>query len=223
MSSNLNYEEVVQKSAEKYTSKVLNEIHKGVSDSGLRLLKLIEVIPNWETYLTSKQLEAAERYIKCLNACEVDYQLNLNIGTTQQRLFGSSTSKGALGRLEEIVKRLENQGYFEKQKMLQQKREQQQSKPVKPSKISDKTKEQIRELIKLIVDMPDYEKHLTVSQKERMYQFLRLRSIKSCAKYFNVTEATFKQSLLGKNGDDGILGRLKKASQESTINSWDDI
>lgn len=195
---------------------------KGVSDKGLRLLKLIEIIPNWETYLTPKQHEAAERYIKCLNACEVDYQLNLSVGTTQQRLFGSSTSKGALGRLEEIVKRLEKQGYFDKQEKLKQKAIES-SNQIKKTTISDKTKFEIKELIKLVVEMPEYEKYLTESQKERIYQFLRLRSIKTCAKYFGVTEATFKQSLLGRAGQGGILGRLKNAQSGKTIDSWDEI
>lgn len=223
MNEHLRYGDAEAKSAEQYTSKVLGEINKGVSDSGLRLLRLIEIIPNWETYLTDKQLEAAEEYIKCLNACEVDYKLNLNIGTTQQRLFGNSTSKGAIGRLEEIVSRLEKQGYFEKQKALQQKAEANANKVKKPTVISDKTKEEIRELLKLIVEMPDYEQHLNDSQKERTFQFLRLKSIKQCAKYFDVTETTFKQSLLGKNGQGGVLGKLKAVSQSQTIDNWDDI
>jgi hypothetical protein len=217
------YRDAEVKSAEQFTSKVLGEINKGVSDSGLRLLRLIEIIPNWETYLTDKQLEAAEEYIKCLNACEVDYKLNLNIGTAQQRLFGNSTSKGALGKLEETVSRLEKQGYFEKQKALQQKAEANTNKVKKPAVISDKTKDEIRELLKLIVEMPDYEQHLTEGQKERAFQFLRLKSIKQCAKYFDVTETTFKQSLLGKNGQGGVLGKLRSISKSQTIDNWDDI
>jgi len=223
MDDKLRYRDIEAKSAEVYTSKVLREINKGVSDSGLRLLRLIEIIPNWETYLTAKQLEAAEEYIKCMNACEVDYKLNLNMGTTQQRLFGNSTSKGALGRLEEIVKRLEKQGYFEKQKALQEKAKANTNKVKKPAVISDKTKDEIRELLRLVVEMPDYEQHLTDSQKDRMFQFLRLKSIKQCAKYFDVAETTFKQSLLGKSGQGGILGKLKSVSQSQTIDNWDDI
>lgn len=223
MNDHLKYGDAAIKSAEQYTSKILNEIHKGVSDSGLQLLRLIEIIPNWETYLTTKQLDAAEEYIKCLNCCEVDYKLNLNIGTAQQRLFGNSTSKGALGRLEEIVKRLEKQGYFEKQKIIKEKAMINSNKMKKPSIISDKTKEEIRELLKLIIEMPDYEQYLTDSQKERVFQFLRLKSIKQCAKYFDINETTFKQSLLGKSGQGGILGKLKTVSQANTVNNWDDI
>jgi hypothetical protein len=216
----VNYDEMMQKSIDYYNSKVLNEINKGLTDSGLRLLKLIEIIPNWETYLTPKQLEATECYIKCLNASEVDYRLNFSSGTAQQRLFGSSTSKGALGKLEEIVKRLEQQGYFERQSIRNQKPN---VKPIKKSVLSDKTKLKIKELIKIIAEMPDYENYLTDSQKERIYQFLRLRSIKACAKYFNVTEITFKQSLLGKDDKSGILGRLKTAYDNKTVNSWEEL
>lgn len=202
-------------SFDKYTSKVIQEIHKGVSDSGLKLLQLVEQIPNWESYLTPKQREVAEKYIKCLNACEVDYQLNLNMGTTQQRLFGSSTSKGALGRLEEIGKHFEQTGYFDKKEV--------QVKPQKTKSISDKTKEEITELIRLIVEIPDYENYLTTSQKDKLYQFLRLRSLSACAKYFNITENAFQQTLLGRNGKGGILGKLKQYSNKNTVNSWEEL
>ena len=220
--SEFNYEDATLRSIEKNNSRVLKEIYSNVPDSGLRLLHLIEKIPNWETYLTDKQLEAAERYIKCLNACEVDYQLNLNTGTAQQRLFGSSTSKGALGKLEEVIKRLEKQGFFEKQQKIIKKQKENQ-KPTRQPVLSEKLKEGVKELFKLVIENPDYEKYLTDSQKERMYQFLRLKSIKSCAKYFNVTETTFKQSLLGRSGSGGILGRLKNAVSKETVDSWDDI
>ena len=219
----LKYGDAANKSVEQYTSKVLNDIHKGISDSGIRLLRLIEIIPNWETYLTSKQLEAAEQYIKCVNCCEVDYKLNLNVGTAQQRLFGNSTSKGALGKLEEIVQRLEKQGYFDKQKALQEKAQAATNKPTKISTITDKTKDEIRELLKLIVEMSDYEQYLTPAQQDKVFQFMRLKSIKQCAKYFDIEENSFKQSLLGKSGQDGILGKLKAASQSQTIDNWDDI
>lgn len=213
----MKYEDIPHQSVEKYTTKVLQEIHKGVSDSGLKLLQLIQMIPNWETYLTSKQLEVMKCYIKCLNASEVDYQLKLNSGTTQQRLFGSSTSKGALGRLEEIVKIFENQGYFEKQKKVAK------NQPQRKQIISDKTKEGIKELLKIINDMPEYEQYLTENQKIKLFEFLRLKSIKGCARHFDVEETTFRQSLLGRNKNDGILGKLRKIYYEKTINNWEEI
>jgi len=196
----------------------MKEINKGVSESGLKLLQLVETIPNWETYLTSKQREVAEQYIKCLNACEVDYQLKLNLGTTQQRLFGSSTSKGALGKLEEICKHFQQNGYFDHRN-----KNEQQSKKNILRPISDKTKQEIKELINLIVEIPDYESYLTESQKEKMYQFLRLRSLSTCAQYFGISEIAFQQSLLGRNGKGGILGKLQKYSAKQTVDSWDEI
>jgi hypothetical protein len=203
----------------KYNNKVLNDIYKDLPDNGLRLMKLIELIPNWETYLTDKQLEVANQYIKCLNASEVDFALNLNIGTTQQRLFGGSKSQGALGRLEMVVDKLQKQGYFDK---LASKKEEQ-NKKVKVSKLSQDTKDKVRELLRLIADMPDYENYLTESQKVRVYQFFRLRSFTACAKYFNITEVTLKQSLLGRNNSSGVLGRLREAYDKKTVNSWDEI
>lgn len=207
------------KSFDQYTSKVMKEIHKGVSESGLKLLQLVEQIPNWESYLTPKQREVAERYIKCLNACEVDYQLNLNLGTTQQRLFGSSTSKGALGRLEEIGKHFQQSGYFDRQR----KKADEPAKKVVSKPISDRTKEEIKELIKLIVEIPDYENYLTTSQRDKIYQFLRLRSLSACAKHFDITEIAFQQALLGRNGKGGVLGKLRQYSARQTVDSWDDM
>lgn len=217
------YEEVNQKT-NYYKTKVLGDIYKGVSDQGLQLIKLTEVIPNWETYLTAKQLEATQIYIKCLNASEVDYQLNLSTGTAHQRLFGSSTSKGAIGKLKVVAQRLEEQGYFERQRRIKQdKNSKRKTRRSNRTNLSQKTKDDIRELFKLVVEMPDYEQYLTKSQKERIYQFMRLRSISKCAKYFGITKNTFKQSLLGRSGNDGILGRLRKASSETTVDDWNDI
>lgn len=204
---------------QKYNNKVLDDIYKDLPDNGLRLIKLIELIPNWETYLTDKQLEVANQYIKRLNASEVDFALNLNVGTTQQRLFGGSKSQGALGKLESVVDKLQKQGYFDK---INSKKESQ-PKKAKVSKLSQETKDKVRELLRLIADMPDYENYLTESQKARVYQFLRLRSFVSCAKYFNVTETTFKQSLLGRNNNSGVLGRLREAYNSKTVSNWDDI
>lgn len=186
------------------TQNVLKEIYKGVPDSGLKLLDLIEKVPNWETYLTPKQREVAILYIKCLNACEVDYQLKLNNGTTHQRLFGSSTSKGAIGRLEEISKLLKEKPIREKQ--------------VKDNKkaISKKMKENIMELIQLLSDIPNYENYLTELQKERLYMFLQLKSIKACADHFCISEQTFNQTLFGNTG---ILRKLK----EFQTNNWNEI
>lgn len=203
-----------------YNKKVLDEIYSGMSDNGLRLIKLIELIPNWETYLTDKQLEVANQYIKCLNATEVDFALNLTIGTTQQRLFGSSKSQGALGKLETVIDKLQKQGYFDK---IKEKKQSDKNKKLKTTKLSQDTKDKVRELLSLIAEMPDYENYLTESQKIKVHQFLRLRSFTACAKYFNITESSFKQSLLGRNSSAGVLGRLREAYNSKTVNKWDDI
>lgn len=223
MDNDIKYGEASLRARERFSSQIKAQLNKNATDSGLRLLKLIEIIPNWETYLTDKQYEVAKRYIKCMSAYEVDHQLKLSYGTTQQRLFGNNkTSKGALGRLEEIAKKLENSGYFErleKRKELVKKNQ-----PTKkPSKISEDVLNKTRELIRLAVELPDYEKYLTKSQAEKLYQFLRLRNFKSTANFFGITEPTLRQSLLGRTEADGALGRLRKAQQKLTVNSWDDI
>lgn len=210
-----------EKSINSSNSKTMKEIYKGLPDTGLRLIYLIEIIPNWETYLTVKQLEVTECYIKCLSAYEVDHQLKLNFGIAQQRLFGSSTSKGAIGRLEDVLKRLKEQGFYEKIKKNNINKET--KKPSKPSRLTEETKSRVKQLLRLIAEMPMYEIHLTASQKERVFQFLRLRSIKSCAGYFKITETTFKQSLFGRDGTGGILGKLDDAYKKQTVNNWEDV
>lgn len=222
MSDYNKYGSAAIKSMEKFSNKVLLEINKSLPDSGLKLLNLIEIIPNWETYLTDKQLESTKEYIKHLSASEVDYRLGLRIGTTQQRLFGTISSKGALGRLEEIKDRLDKQGYFEHKKTAIQK-DQKRAKNAKPTKISDKTKEQIKELFFIISQVPNYKEYLMPSQIERLEKFLELKSVKSCAKYFGITEVTFKQSLFGRSYDSGILGKLRKVYESTTINKWSDL
>lgn len=222
MSDYNKYGSAAIKSMENFSNKVLLEINKSLPDSGLKLLNLVEIIPNWETYLTDKQLESTKEYIKHLSASEVDYRLGLRIGTTQQRLFGTISSKGALGRLEEIKDRLDKQGYFEHKKTATQKA-QKRAKNAKPTKISDKTKEQIKELFFIISQVPNYKEYLMPSQIERLEKFLELKSVKSCAKYFGITEVTFKQSLFGRSYDSGILGKLRKVYESTTVNKWSDL
>lgn len=214
------YKEASLKANESISTKIKTQLNKSATDSGLRLLKLISIIPNWETYLTPKQREVAQKYVKCMSAYEVDHQLKLSYGTTQQRLFGNNkTSKGALGRLEEVTKMLEDSGYFERLRKRQEQLKQQQ----KAASISEEDLQKVRELIKLTVEMPDYEKHLTKSQSEKLYEFLRLRSFKAVANHFGITESSLKQSLFGRANQDGALGKLRKAYEQSTVSSWDEI
>lgn len=222
MDKDLKYGDASLRVRENMVAKIKGQLNTSVTDSGLRFLKLIEIIPNWETYLTIKQLEVAKRYVTCMSAYEVDHQLKLNYGTTQQRLFGNNkSSKGAIGRLEEVIKRLENNGYFERQKKLHERVKSQSN--TKKSKVSPETLAKTKELIKLIVAMPDYDKYLTKIQSERIYHFIRLRNYKATALHLGITETALKSCLLGKKDGEGALGKLKKAIEENTISSWEDI
>lgn len=219
--ANDKYKNASLKIREEMSAKLKSNLNKNTTDSGLKFLKLIEVIPNWETYLTPKQLEAAKIYIRCLNTYEVDHQLKLTYGTTQQRLFGNKTSKGALGRLIEVYKTLESNGYFEKQKKIKELLKQKKAK--EKSKISEEVINKTKELIKLAFEIPDYEKYLTKSQAEKLNQFLHFRSYKKTAQYLGISEKSLQQSLLGKKENDGVLGRLKKVYDNMTVDSWDEI
>jgi DNA-binding phage protein len=210
------YGEAALKAREHFASKVTKQLNKNVTDYGLRFIKLIGLIPNWETYLTPKQREAAQRYIKCMNAYDVDYHLKLSSGTTHQRLFGSKTSKGALGRLEEVYRMLENNGYYEEQK----KKQEVQTQTKKKRKMSKKSLMAYKELIKLIVEMPDYEKFLTKIQAERVFHFLRLRNVSGVARECKVTRETIQKSLIGEGG---ALEKLKEASKSRTVDTWEEI
>ena len=169
--SDMKYGEASLRAREYFASKVKRQLNKNVTDYGLRFIKLTTLIPNWETYLTPKQREVALRYIKCMNAYEVDYQLNLNSGTTHQRLFGNKTSKGAIGRLEEVYKMLESNGYFEEKE--KQKEAVNQTKKNKV-RLTEKSLQNIKELFKdcpeLVtkVDNNFYEKNLTKEEKKKL-------------------------------------------------------
>ncbi len=222
MSDYSKYGDAAVKSAENYTNKILMQINKNITDSGLRLLHLVEVIPNWETYLTPKQLEATKKYIKCLNSSEVDYELNLSTGVAYNRLFGNKKNKGALGKLEEVYKILDNQGYFERVK-LNLKKEEKRKNTIKKNIITDKTKEQLKELFTIMSELNEYDQYLTSSQTEKLQKFLELKSIKTCAEYYGITETTFRQTLFGKNNSNGILGKLRNAYSKTTVNNWEEI
>lgn len=212
------YGEAAIRAREHFAGRVTKQLNKNATDSGLRFIKLIGLIPNWETYLTPKQREAATRYIKCMNAYDVDYHLKLSSGTTHQRLFGSKSSKGALGRLEEVYKILDNQGYYEDQKKKQEMLLN--AKVIKKTRMTDKSLQSFRQLIKLIVEMPDYEKHLTKSQAEKVFHFLRLRNIPGVARECKVSNETVKKALIG---EAGVLEKLQKVNKERTVDSWEEI
>lgn len=182
-----------------------------------RFMFLIGKIPNWEIHLTDKQLECCKLYICNLDTYMVDDKLNLKRGTCFRRIFGNSKNKGALGRLEEIYIRLDNIGYFKEKEV--KKKNSVNNKAI----LSNRTLEKVKELFKMITEIQDYNKYLTKSQNEKIYYFLKTRSFKECAKYFNVTEVTFKQSILGRDDNSGVYGKLKKIHNEIYINDWDSI
>lgn len=214
----LKYGEASLKAREKFSSKIKTELNKNSSELGMRLVKLIQMIPNWETYLTEKQLESAKKYVTILNAYEVDYQLRLTAGTTHQRLFGSKTSKGALGRLENVYRVLEQQGYFEDQQKKQQ--ELKQNLQVKKKKLSQKTIQSVKQLLSLIVDHPDYQKHLTKSQAEKVYHFISLRSFAGTARQCGISQDSLKTALIGKNG---VLEKLQEVYNKQVVSKWEDL
>jgi len=187
-----------------------------------RFIFLIGQIPNWEVYLTDKQLESAKVYIGTLSTTLTDYKLNLSPSTSGRRLFGSSDktgvkSKGALGRLEDVYLKLDKMGFFKKIEPVNK------DKYKTKSILSDKTLEKVKELFKIVTDLEDYSQYLSEIQSDKLYQFLKSRSFKECAKYYDINETTFKQSILGRDDDSGILGKLRKAYDEKHISNWDDL
>ena len=186
-----------------------------VSYNRTRLLYLIKKVPNWETYLTDKQLEATKLYLSTLDVSMVAIKLDLTNSTIQSRLFGKNDSKGALGKLEEVYNKFVEFGYFNKEKPKV-------TNNVKPI-LSDKTLEKTKELFDIINKLEDYQSYLTQSQNEKLDKFLSTRSFKQCAKHFGINESSFKQSILGRDETSGILGRLKKEYNKKYINDWDKI
>ncbi|MDF2534124.1 MAG: hypothetical protein K0R18_281 [Bacillales bacterium] len=214
--SDMRYGDASLRAREYLASKVKTQLNKNVTDYGLRFIKLTSLIPNWETYLTQKQRESAERYLKCFNAYDVDHRMKLSSGTTHQRLFGSKTSKGALGRLEEIYKMLENSGFFaEKQKRQEAAQEER-----KQVKLTQKTLDNVRELIKLVIEIQNYESYVTKQQAEKIQLFMQLRNFSAASKKLGITIKSYQDALIG---DGGALERLRAAQQQRTVNSWDEV
>jgi hypothetical protein len=187
-----------------------------------RFLFLVGKIPNWELYLTDKQLECAKLFVSGMSVTMIEDKLNLCSSGASARLFGKSDktgikAKGALGRLEELYIKLEAMGQF-KEKPIKDKQ-----KYNNKAILSDKTLEKTKELFTIIPALENYQQYLTESQNEKLYKFLQTKSFKECAKYFDITEITFKQTILGRDDDSGVLGKLRKEYNKTHINSWDNI
>lgn len=97
--------------------------NKMIGDHGITFQKLTQIIPNWETYLTDVQLESAKLYLQHMDCVSVDNNLGLRVGTSQNRLFDMYDKKGyrcALRRLEDVFKRLKEEGYYDRLKKQQE-------------------------------------------------------------------------------------------------------
>lgn len=175
-----------------------------------RFLYLIGKIPNWEVYLTSKQLECCKQYIYTLNTYTVDENLNLKRGTCKNRLFGTSTSQGVIGKLEKVYEKLNNMGYFKKPIINDNN--------IKNNIIMDR----VKDLFKIITELENYNNYLNKYQNDILYFFIKTRSLKQCSEHFNLSNKVLCNLLLG-SVDTSIYEILKKNYDNKFINNWDNI
>lgn len=102
------YAEASIRAHEYGAKKIHTQLQKNSTLLSTSFRKLTEEIENWELYLTEKQREVANEFIKCLSTTEVDRRLKLTEGSTYHRLFGSTgKSLGAFGRLKQVQKMLQ--------------------------------------------------------------------------------------------------------------------
>lgn len=193
-----------------------NDLHNVIKtplvNKTVMLLNLIEKIPHWETHLTDKQLEVTREFIVRMNVNEVDHQLKLKSGTSQNRIFGNnSTNKGAIGKLTDVASKLDNSGYFKKIEKIQ----------VVHTEITMDIMEKTREFFRLIVEIPDYKLYLDQTQNKFVFEFMRLRNYANTAKYFGMKESTFINHLLGDHN--GILIKLREIANTTMVSNWDEI
>lgn len=107
---------------EKNANTVRSGLDKNFQTTIKKLMDLVQVVPNWETYLTDKQAEAVNLYMKNrdLNIC--DHKLGLTKGGTYTRIFGDKFNQhqGAIGRLQKAYMGLQSSGHYEDNKNLKQ-------------------------------------------------------------------------------------------------------
>lgn len=96
--------------------------NKGIGDHGIMFQKLTQVVPNWETYLTDKQLEVAKLYLQHMSCYAVDDILKVRPGITHDRLFRVTDEDYNCGlkRLQIAYKKLKDDGYYERLKKRQE-------------------------------------------------------------------------------------------------------
>lgn len=103
MSTANKYAEASINAHEYGAKKVTSKLQKNASHLNTSFRRLTETIENWELYLTEKQREVAQEFLKCLSTSEVDRRLKLTEGSTYHRLFGATgKSVGAFGRLKKV-------------------------------------------------------------------------------------------------------------------------
>jgi len=103
------YNEASIRVREQMALKVTVPLSKNVRDDAKNFVKLTNEIQLWKTYLTEKQLEVVDLYLKVLSSSEVDHQMKLTTGTCYHRLFGSMArgDRGVYGALLRVRKMLQ--------------------------------------------------------------------------------------------------------------------
>lgn len=98
-------------------SKYAND-NERVSEKGRYLMKLTQVVPNWETYLTEIQLNSTRHYLESMSIVETARKMKVVESTCYVNLFGENNnhnkSLGALGRLLKAYTTLKETGYYER-------------------------------------------------------------------------------------------------------------
>ena len=105
------YQKAIISTNQRDLSKFRVEINDSYCKYEDELIKLFETIPNWQTYLTDKQLQISQLYINYKNTCAIDTHLKLANGVSYHTLFGSMKNEkqvgGVLKKLRNVVKVLE--------------------------------------------------------------------------------------------------------------------
>lgn len=81
-----------------------------------QLEKYMQIVPNYETYLTPRQRDAVASYKNHFRISDVANDLKIEESTAQELLFGRRSKKttGALGKLMLAHQLLTENGYYER-------------------------------------------------------------------------------------------------------------
>lgn len=107
---------------EKQSNIIRGGMDKNFQNTVKKVTELTQLVPHWETYLTDKQAEAVSMYLANRNLEACDNKLGLEKGGTYTRIFGDKHNDhiGAIGRLQKVFIKLTEDGYYEKNKNLNQ-------------------------------------------------------------------------------------------------------